>query len=128
LPGKADQQELYYPVSHFTAVNFGAKTTRTSKKIKMIKRIITVFEVGLLALNRKPKKLISISSGSLLSRSEGFFLDIISAFLLLLFHYARRTRGKNILSFASLEGFVPTKSKFFVPTKVLHNKSFWINT
>jgi hypothetical protein len=61
-------------------VIFGSQCTRTSKKIKMIKRIIMVLDVGLLHLNRKPKKLTSICSWGLLSGWEEFGLDIVSAF------------------------------------------------
>jgi hypothetical protein len=91
--GKEDQVKSCYPVNHFMAVNFGSNTTRASKKIKIIDRIITVFDDGLTHLNLKPKKLISICSWSLSSVWRVFFRVGIA--LIVEHHHARRG-GSNV--------------------------------
>jgi hypothetical protein len=65
--------------------------------------MIIAFDVGLLHLNLKPKKLISICS--LLSGLEDCFcIDIVCVFIFY-FHYARRA-GTKIVSFFDEVNFV----------------------
>jgi len=58
----ADYQQQYQPDNKRTNVNFGSKTTRATKNVNNIKRIIIAFIVGFVHSNFIPKKLIFIFS------------------------------------------------------------------
>jgi hypothetical protein len=62
-------------------MGWGSKTTSTTKKINNNTRMMIAFVLGLLHLNRKPKKLISICSSGLFRLMGCCVLDIVSAFI-----------------------------------------------